>query len=285
MAEKRIGIIGAASFVGERLRTLAEKDGYSITAFSRQGEKGTVSLHAVHADPVGKIENWIYLAPIWTLPGYFRFFEKHGGKRLVALSSTSRFTKTGSGSPSDRNLATRLQEGEEKVMEWARVHGWTAVIFQPTLIYGFGKDKNIAEIGRFIKRFGFFPLFGRGEGLRQPVHVDDVAGTCLSALNIQEGKVCTYVLSGGEVIEYRTMVERIFTALGRRPRFIRCPLMVFAMAVRLANLLPPYKELTTEMAVRMNRDQHFDHSAAAADLGFKPRPFHPLPVDCAAGRK
>ncbi|MFA5718416.1 MAG: hypothetical protein WC952_11940, partial [Desulfobulbaceae bacterium] len=141
-----------------------------------------------------------------------------------------------------------------------------------------------AVIARFIKRFGFFPLFGGGSGLRQPVHVDDVASACLAALNIPEGEVRTYVLSGAEVLSYRTMVERIFTALGRKPRIVHCPLPLFALAVRLARFLPAGRELTTEMAVRMNRDQQFDHSAAAADLGFQPRPFHPRLGTCPAGR-
>ncbi|MDH3329818.1 MAG: NAD(P)-dependent oxidoreductase [Desulfobulbaceae bacterium] len=276
-------MIGSASFVGERLRLLLEKEGYDITAFSRQGGKDTVALHALSTVSVGMIENWLYLAPIWTLPEHFELLEDHGGKRLVALSSTSRFTKIGSNSTSERALACRLQEGEEKVLEWARLHGWTVVILQPTLIYGLGKDKNVTEIAQFIQRFGFFPLFGRGEGLRQPVHVDDVSMACVSALNIPEGRICTYVLSGEDVVSYRTMVERIFTALGRKPRFIRCPLIVFTLAVRLANLFPPYKGLTTEMAVRMNKDQHFDHTAAGTDLGFQPRSFHPLLSDFTAG--
>lgn len=276
-------MIGAASFVGERLRPLLEQEGYIVTAFSRQGGGGTISLGAAAAAPVGTIEDWVYLAPLWTLPEHFVLLENHGGKRLVALSSTSRFTKKEAGSAADRDLASRLRKGEEQVREQARLHGWTAAILQPTLIYGLGKDKNISLIARFIQRFGFFPLFGSGGGLRQPVHVDDVAMACLAALKIPEGRICTYVLSGEEVVSYRTMVERIFAALGRKPRFIRCPLILFTLAVRLANLLPPYRGLTTGMAERMNRDQHFDHSAAGADLGFRPRSFHPVLSDVTFG--
>lgn len=282
MAEKRIGMIGAASFVGERLRPLLEREGYRVTAFSRQGGTDTVSLRTAVKQPVGRIEEWVYLAPIWTLPENFELLENHGGKRLVALSSTSRFTKSESGSAADRALAFRLQEGEEKVRERARMRGWTVAILQPTLIYGLGKDKNVSQIAQFIQRFGFFPIFGKGAGLRQPVHVDDVANACLAALKIREGKINTYILSGEEAVSYRTMVERIFTALGRKPRFIRCPLIVFTLAVRLANLLPSYGDLTTEMAERMNKDQHFDHSAAGIDLKFRPRSFHPVLSDIEA---
>ncbi|HHO48448.1 MAG TPA: NAD-dependent epimerase/dehydratase family protein [Desulfobacteraceae bacterium] len=275
MSEQRTGVIGASSFAGERLLPLLEHEGHAAVPFSRKGGGGTFSLAAGPTEVAGSIPNWIYVAPIWTVSHHFPLLEHFGCRRLVALSSTSRFTKRESSSAADRALASRLREGEEEVAEWARRERRTVVILQPTMIYGLGKDKNVAVIARFIKRFGFFPLFGGGSGLRQPVHVDDVASACLAALNIPEGEVRTYVLSGGEVLSYRTMVERIFTALGRKPRIIHCPLPLFALAVSLARLFPSGRELTTEMAVRMNRDQQFDHSAAAADLEFQPRPFHP----------
>jgi len=271
--EKSVGLIGGASFVGERLRLLLEKDGYRVTVFSRRGGSDTISLAEAVVKPVGEIENWVSLAPIWTLPENFHLLEKHGGKRLEALSSTSRFSKRTSPSLSDRELASRLIRGEEQLLDWARSVDCTLVVFQPTMIYGLGKDKNVTEIARFIKRFGFFPLFGQGRGLRQPVHVDDVAAACFSALQVSPGKKSSYILSGQEVLSYRAMVERIFIALGRKPLFFRCPLWLFALAVRSANLLPSYKGLTTELAVRMNKDQNFDHKEAKDDLEFSPRPF------------
>lgn len=279
MTEKKVGLIGSASFVGERLRFLLENAGYQITAFSRRGENGTLSLSTAAKEPVGTIESWVCVAPIWTLPEHLELLENHGVKRLVALSSTSRFSKKASPSLSDRELASRLIKGEEQVLDWSDSRGCTLVILQPTLIYGLGKDKNVTEIAKVIKRFGFFPLFGQGNGLRQPVHVDDVAAACLSALQVPSGIKSVYVLSGQEVLSYRAMVERIFMGLGRRPRFLQCPLPVFTLLIRLANLLPPFKGLTTEMAVRMNKDQNFDHTEAGYDLGFTPRPFHPQRSD------
>jgi len=277
--EKRIGLIGATSFVGERLLPILPLNGYQFTSFSRRGGKNAVALCQTAAGPVGTIEDWVCLAPIWAVPEHFQLFAKHGVKRLVALSSTSRFSKITSSSCADRELAARLIRGEEQVLEWARTQKCTVVILQPTLIYGLGKDKNVTEIARFIQRFGFFPLFGQGVGLRQPVHVDDVATACLAALRVPAGRQHVYILSGQEVISYRIMVERIFAALDRRPRFVHCPHLAFSLAVRLANLLPSFKGLTTEMAVRMNKDQNFDHTTAEADLGFRPRLFHLQPSD------
>ena len=273
MIEKRVGLIGGTSFVGERLCLLLKKHGYRVTVFSRRGGGDTVSLAEAAVMPLEEIENWVCLAPIWTLPENFHLIENHGGKRLVALSSTSRFSKKTSPSLPDRELASRLIRGEEHVLDWARLVDCTPVILQPTMIYGLGEDKNVTEIAKFIKRFRFFPLFGQGRGLRQPVHVDDVAAACFSALQVSPGRKSSYILSGQEALSYHAMVERIFVALGCKPLFLRCPLWLFALAVRSAKLLPSYKGLTTEVAVRMNRDQNFDHKAAKDDLKFNPRPF------------
>ena len=279
LGEKRLGLIGARSFVGERLTQLLKEEEYRAVSFSRRGGEGNISLAGPVANNVDRIEVWICLAPIWTLPEHFQLLEKYGIKRLVALSSTSRYTKIKSFSPACRDVAVQLKKGEERVLQWAVNKGVDAVILQPTLIYGWGKDKNVSQIARFIRRFGFFPLLGKGEGLRQPLHVDDLAEACLSTLKVTEVKRNKYILSGGEVVPYRTMVERIFIALDRKPRFVKCPLLIFSFAVRLAHILS-FHGISTEMAVRMNKDQHFDHSDAAVDLGFRPRPFQPGSSDC-----
>jgi len=51
-------------------------------------------------------------------------------------------------------------------VQWAKAHGIEWVILRPTLIYGSGVDKSIEVMAKFIKRFGVFPLYGKGSGLR-----------------------------------------------------------------------------------------------------------------------
>jgi nucleoside-diphosphate-sugar epimerase len=199
--------------------------------------------------------------------------EQCGIRRLVALSSTSRFSKDDSDDAEERQVARCLRNAEEQVQAWAQRHGVEWVILRPTLIYGFGQDKNIAEIARFIRRFGFFPLFGKANGLRQPIHAADVAGACLAALQASCAANRAYNIAGGEKLTYRDMVARVFTALGRRPRLATVPLWVFRLAVTLLCCLPRYRQWSAAMAERMNRDLVFDHSDAERDLGFKPRGF------------
>jgi nucleoside-diphosphate-sugar epimerase len=213
------------------------------------------------------------VAPIRVLPDYFGLLEAHGVQRVVALSSTSRFTKDVSSDPEEQAVAHRLAEAEERLRVWTENKGVGWVILRPTLIYGRGRDKNISEMARFIRRFGFFPLLGRASGMRQPVHSEDVAAACLAALDLPYAANRAYNLSGGETLTYREMASRVFTALDRRPRLLTVPLGLFRLAVACLRLFPRYRHWSAAMAERMNQDLVFDHTDEARDLGFRPRRF------------
>jgi nucleoside-diphosphate-sugar epimerase len=222
---------------------------------------------------------WICVAPIWVLPEYFSLLEAQGARRVVVLSSTSRFTKDSSSDRQEQAIALRLAEAEAQVQAWAQSRGVEWVVLRPTLIYGLGRDKNVSEIARFIRRFEFFPLFGKAHGLRQPVHAADVAGACVAALQMPGCANRAYNISGGETLRYSDMVARIFAAVGRRPRLLTVPLWIFKLAITTARLLPKYRQWSVAMAERMNRDLVFDHSDAVRDFGFNPRTFTLGPED------
>ena len=222
---------------------------------------------------VGQIPLWICLAPITSLPEHFTLLESYGARRIVVLSSTSRYTKKNSSDVNEQLLALHLAEAEERVRAWAESRNIEWIILRPTLIYGLGQDKNISEIARFIGRFGLFSVFDKASGLRQPIHVHDVASACFSVLQTPTSVNRAYNISGAEVITYREMVLRIFSAMNRRPRLFSIPLWMFSVAVCMVRCLPRYRKWSTAMAERMNRDMVFDHTEAERDFGFKPRSF------------
>ncbi len=289
---RRVGVIGATSLVGECLLPCLRHGGWRVLALSRQEHgladdgvewrhlalfpsplAGSAPLASLSPQGERGIGQWICVAPIWVLPEHFTMLEAYGARRVVALSSTSRFTKDDSSDPEEQAIALRLADAESRVQVWAASHGVEWVILRPTLIYGLGRDKNIAEIARFVRRFGFFPLFGKAKGLRQPLHAQDVAGACIAALGSPDAANHAYNLSGFDAIAYRDMVARIFSALGRPVRLLPVPLFAFRFAVALLRILPRYRSWSSAMAERMNRDLVFDHSEATRDFGFKPRPF------------
>ena len=294
-AGEAAGVLGATSFVGQAVLArllesrprasghdraaspIADRVVAPVFAFSRRtppasgpGTPAGIHWHQLPVSPgrwPASIPHWIAVCPLWAVPEHLPLLESAGARRLVALSSTSRFTKRGSAAASERALAERLAAAEGEVLDRSRAHGIAATIFRPTMIYDGVHDRNVARIAQCIRRFGFYPVAGAAEGLRQPVHADDVAAACQAAL-AHDGLRDTYEISGGETLPYREMVRRIFTWLGRPPRLARIPLPL----VRASRLLPGLAPLAS-MAARMNEDLVFDHGAAARDFGFEPRSF------------
>lgn len=288
MAKRVIGVLGASSLVGDCLLSTESvaclNTDVEYIAFSRQSkDTDPTAGHRVSWCCLGEeglekgvqsIEYWICLVPIWVLPDYLPLLERCGARRLVALSSTSRFTKTDSSDPSEQRVAASLAAGERALIDWAEKRSVDWVILRPTLIYGSGRDKNISSIAALIRRYGFFPLFGTAQGLRQPIHAGYVATACLQALSHSGVVNQAYNISGSETLTYKEMVRRVFAAMGREPRFLRVPSVVFRLTLALLHLLPRFQGVTVGMAERMNRDMIFDHSDARRDFGFKPGPFH-----------
>ena len=306
-AAEAAGVLGATSFVGQLV--LARLQPFQLQASQHQaslldesaGMSGTTAASAVspvfafsrRAAPTAatsaaagihwqqlpaspgawhaSIPYWIAVCPLWAVPEHFALLEAAGARRLVALSSTSRFTKRDSAAAADRAIAARLAAAEEEVLDWAQARGIAATILRPTLIYDGIHDRNVTAIADFIRRFGFSPLAGAAAGLRQPLHADDVAAACLAAIGC-DGLRDAYELSGGETLPYHEMVSRIFAWLDRPLRLARIPLPLVRAALPVANLLPGLASMAT-MAVRMNEDLVFDHAAAARDFGFQPRSF------------
>ena len=270
-------VTGATSQIGSYLLESLSESGFTVHAASRN----PVSSHGVfwHETDIEKegmplvkdADTLIHLAPIWLLPNLLASLS--GIRRIIAFSSTSRFTKEKSKNPHERALAERLADAESRVIETCDEKGMAWTILRPTIIYSPGRDRNLTRISGFIAKFGFFPLAGKGTGLRQPVHAADLADACIKVLGNERACGKSYNLSGGETLTYREMIARIFRGLKRKPRFVSIPLPVLRTLLAALAMLPRYKNYTAEMADRMNRDLCFDHSDAVADFAYSPRPF------------
>ena len=122
--QSKIGIIGATSFVGQRLLSVVQES--SLVAFSRkdeltQNKNSSIQWRNLNIKtmPDDKISQWICLAPIWVLPKCLPLLEAYGAKSVVALSSTSRFTKVDSCDEQEKKAAKALSDSENEFKEWA----------------------------------------------------------------------------------------------------------------------------------------------------------------------
>lgn len=285
MDDRHVGVLGARSLVGECLLPILLEAGWKVTAISRQSmvsNHPSLEWRQWSADGMNvdcSTGHWISLLPIWTLPDFFSLLERCGTKRVVALSSTSRFVKVESSEPWEREQAALLAGGEQYLQDWAESAGKQWLVFRPTLVYGLGRDKNIAEMARFIRRFGFFPLFAGGRGLRQPIHASDVAKVCAAAVGNVSVSNRAYDISGADTLTYRNMVVEVFRGLGRRPMLVSVPLWSARLALSLVRLHLRYRHWSVAMLERMGQDLVFDHTPAARDFAFQPKRFVFTPED------
>jgi uncharacterized protein YbjT (DUF2867 family) len=194
-------------------------------------------------------------------------------KRVVAFTSTSILTKIDSEIQAERELLQRLADGEQRLMTTCATLGINWTILRPTVIYAEGRDGNVSELARLIQRFGFLPLMGRGEGLRQPVHAEDLAIGAIAAAAAPAARDKIYAVPGHEILTYREMTGRIFDALGKRRWIIGAPEIVWLAAFALAKPLFPHANVA--MGRRMSKNMVFDASEAVADFGWSPRAFRP----------
>lgn len=277
-------VTGATSMIGYSLLPQLEAAGYRVHAISRSlraaehhRDDGNVTWHVADiADPAQfprlEAEALIHLGPLWLLPPLLPVLAGSNVRRVIGFGSTSLFGKRNSDNAGEREFVKKLTETEQKIEELGKALGIRWTVFRPTLIYDCKRDKNITQIARLVKRYGFFPVVGGAVGRRQPVHAADLAAACVTCIKHSGTFDKTYNLSGGETLSYREMVSRIFSALGKRPRLVRIPLRMYKLAIWVAAMwLPSKRSLTGEMATRMNVDLCFDHDAATRDFDFRPR--------------
>lgn len=290
-AGERVVVTGAASQIGWFLLPRLAEAGLEPVAVSRRDAAvasarfgacwpghGRVQWRRADVNQPGAewaagCTRWIHLGPLGLAGDRAAEAAAAGVRQAIAFGSTSRYTKAGSPAAREQRIVASLVAGEESLARKCAAAGVDWTLFRPTLIHGAGLDRNVMVIASAIRRFGVFPLVGGGRGLRQPVHADDLASACIAALGHAVAAGRAYDVSGGEVLAYRTMVERVFEALDRRARFVPVPVAVVGLALRAVSLLPRYRDFNPEMARRMAADMTFAHDAATRDFGYRPRGF------------
>jgi len=272
-------VLGATSLIGGYLLDRLRAAGVDPVAVSRRPPTGEACwLDADLSDPhledgLPPVATVFSLSPIWLLPAALPALKARGMTRLVAFSSTSRFTKQASDVAEERAVATSLADAEAAVERFCAVNGVAWTILRPTLIYDEGRDGNVSRLAGLIRRFGVLPLSGRGEGLRQPVHAQDLAVGALAAATAPDAQNRAYDLVGGETLTYRQMATRVFEGLGRTPVVLSLPPALFGLMLKAASPFLP--GATAAMGSRMGVDLTFDSGDARRDFGWAPRDFHP----------
>ncbi len=279
-------VTGASSQIGDALLPLLQSQGYSVIAWSRQQRELTsnsASLFWVQVDlrdPVvipEQIGTLLHLASIELLPDFLEkqqaFSPSSRPLRIIAISSCSVTAKAHSPSLREREQAQRLAQAEQYAQVLAKRYGYSLTILRPTMLYGVGRDGTIAVMQRFVRRYYCLPLPAQSAGLRQPVHVADVASAIVLALESQVSIGRVYELGGGERLSIKQLARRIFADNQRRPCIILIPLVFLRMAINFMRHFKGRADWSPALLARAQENQVADNEPASTDFGYAPRRF------------
>ncbi len=282
-------VTGATSFVAQPLLRLLAAKGEQVLAISRRvpsqsGDALADNITWYTFDYISKVpahefarpRALIHLAPLWVLPDILKRMFDLGISRVVAVGSSSVETKKDSDNAKDLAVARKIANAEAAIRDASTDRAASVVIFHPTLVYDEdGRDQNVGRLMRFAKRFRFLPVVEPSAGLRQPLHGDDLAALCESALHVAPGTRERVFVAGGETLSYRNMLERIAAAVSPPAKLLQVPVAPFRVAMNLAGRVPLGPDVNGAMLDRVNQDMVFSNDKANSLFAFKPRNFDP----------
>ncbi|WP_313273333.1 NAD-dependent epimerase/dehydratase family protein [Stenotrophomonas sp.] len=271
-------VFGGSGQIGEPLLAQLLAAGWEVTAVSRQAHADTPGVHWVQADLYGfwrdgqAFDAVISCGPLDNFARWYAGSDIHS-PRVVAFGSTSAEVKQDSAEPAERDVARRLREAEQLLFATAAERGVAATVLRPTLIYGAGRDKTLTSIARMAQRTRLLVLPTSAKGMRQPVHVQDLAKAVLQVLPAAVSHGRAYAVGGGEVLPYNQMVRRVLATLRPRPLLLRVPTPLFVWALRKAHGKGRLLGMNEAVLERMRDPLAFDIEPARRDFGYAPRAF------------
>ncbi len=161
---------------------------------------------------------------------------------------------------------------EALVREVGAGRGLPYVILRPADVYG-PRDQRLLKLFAGVSR-GRFPLFGRGDGRRHMVYVDDVVSGFFQACERDEALGQALILAGPRPCTLRELIAEVQVALGR-PRYGRRlplrPMLMLAAVVedvcQVLGLDPPIYRRRMDF---FWSDVEFDTSRARRVLDWAP---------------
>lgn len=200
-------------------------------------------------------------------------------ERAIVIGTTSTVSKRDSPDDVERRNMEDIERDLGDIRARCQAAGMPLTVLSPTLIYGCGMDQNLSRVYRFIQWAGFAPVAAKADGIRQPLHVADLADTVVNALQAEPAPALESPVCGGSTLGYAEMIGELFEAAGRRRRFLHLPAAIFPLVAGVSRVLPGFEQVSSEMFRRQSRDLVFDDRPARRELGHAPRPFQPSEAD------
>ncbi len=186
-----------------------------------------------------------------------------GIERAVFVSTTAIFTQLNAGSKTVRVAAENAIQAS----------GLKYTILRPTMIYGSDRDRNICRLIRWLRILPFFPVFGDGNYLQQPIYVDDVAQAILGSLKSDRTINNSYNIAGKYPLTYNQVIDTIARQLNKRVWKIHVPSTPVVSMLRLFERIRFPFPIKSEQVLRLNENKSFTYDEAQKDFNYQPYSF------------
>ena len=273
-------VIGLSGQVGDPVRERLLARGDAVVAVSRAHRADEPRLHWRHGSLEAMpafAEAFDAILSLGPLDAFAAWYgrARPAAPRVIALSSTGRHDKRLSPDAEERALAARLASAEAELYTATRETGAELTVLRPSLLYGRGRDRSLAPLVERARRWRLLPLPSNARGLRQPVHVDDVADAVLACLDqpfATAGRA--FDLPGGETLPFDQMLRRTLAVHAPGARLLRLPPVFFSLGSRLVAGLGGSAPGPGVLA-RLALDQVSDPNPARLAFGYRPGRFRP----------
>jgi len=197
-----------------------------------------------------------------------------GVKRFIFISSikvngertlTQPFRESDEARPEDAYGVTKF-EAERELSRIAAGTKMAMTIIRPPLVYGPGVKGNLLALMRVVNKGVPLPLASIRNS-RSLVFVDNLVSAIMTCLGAARAAGQTFLVSDGEDLSTRELIERLAMLLGSRPRLFRCP----PKLLRFAGVAIGRKE----QIARLTESLRVDSSKIRRELGWSP----PFSVD------
>jgi nucleoside-diphosphate-sugar epimerase len=240
--------------------SLLEKSGLDLEIV-----RGSLEDKAFLEKAMDGIEMVLHISSILFSENVMEAALKKDVKWAILVHTTGRYSKYKSASEEYIRIEEGILKNRDKI-------GIT--ILRPTMIYGSSRDRNMYKLVDYLYRHKFFPLFGDGKNLMQPVHAHDLGHAYYAVLKNREKTFNReYNLAGKSPLPYRNLVECVSRELGRKNVIVKVPLSLSVLGARIYNALTKRAVISVEQVLRMQEDKAFDYQDAARDFGYAPLSF------------
>ena len=276
--EKKIIVTGADGFTGRYVCLELIKRGISFDVILRPGANtkwmDINQIKVLFADLnkfdqlIFALKDYDYIINLASLGfinvGLFIKSCNHCGiKRVIFVSSTSIFTSL--------NVSSKKVRKKSELLIKNSNLNWT--ILRPTMIYGSERDRNMIRLIRWIDKYPFIPIFGKGENLLQPVFVKDLSLSIVNILEDEKTFKNIFNLSGKYSLTFIEVIKLIERGLKKNIIKVFLPARFFSILFKLLESFGLNLQIKSEQIDRINEDKVFKYAKAKKFFGYDPISF------------